>query len=362
MSRPPLLVAVLLAAHANWTAVQATQIISQEDASAGSFLHRSLPLNILSFLQWNVHNECFLSCAETKLPGHCDTSYPSCKTNATAQLRDMLHEGNGALDFAGIEQLANQDFIKKGAGPAWGQIYFTCGGVDGFGAMPFDIATLLFRKSRWEVKEVNGIQQKPFSGCMERNGQVPSDSPNNYRAFVGQAFVHRETGFEVVVVVAHFPHLNKYSKEIHQLSEALTRFRKETGIDKVVLLADTNREKRAEEIMADIYPGVSGVTGSKMSRTCCYPMYLHGFDRVIAGGFPMPGAYMKTIFPFGAEDKHTPPGWAVMNMHDPVIVEFSVEAGFTEPSQESAKSGAAGWCLWPVVILLSLRLAQGLRV
>ena len=92
----------------------------------------------------------------------------------------------------------------------------------------------------------------------------------------------------------------------------------------MVLIADTNQERAAGDIMADIYPGVTDVVGSSPRITCCYPIYLHAFDRVIAAGFQSNEASMTSIFPFGAGDKHAPPDWAIMNMHDPVIAEFSL--------------------------------------
>ncbi|CAE7218747.1 unnamed protein product [Symbiodinium natans] len=295
----------------------------KKESHSDSFLkNRDLPLNVLSFLQWNIHNECFLSCQETKLPGHCDASYPHCKENATEQLRSMLTEGNGALDFAGVEQMADEQLATNQVDVEWGQIYHTCGGENGFGAAPFDIAMLLYRKSKWEVKQVNGTFLQPFGGCMERADG--GEGPTNYRAFLGQAFVHKHSRFEVLVVVAHFPHIKRYSEEILRLSAALTSFRASSGVNQVVLIADTNRERTAGEIMADIYPNVTGVVGSAQQKTCCYPIYLHAFDRVIAGGFPAKEASMKTIFPFGTEGGHQPPAWATVNMHDPIIVEFSL--------------------------------------
>ena len=204
-----------------------------KESRSGSFLNsRDLPLNVLSFLQWNIHSECFLSCQDTKIPGHCDKAYPQCKQNATEQLKGMLGEGDGALDFAGLEQLADEELTNNGIDEAWGGLHHTCGGENGFGAMPFDSAMLLYRKSRWKVKEVNGTALQPFSGCMERvNTAGEVEGATNYRAFLGQAFVHLHTRFEVVVVVAHFPHQKKYLEEIRGLSAALTSFRAASGIN-----------------------------------------------------------------------------------------------------------------------------------
>ena len=193
-------------------------------------------MNILSFLQWNIHNECFLSCQETKVPGHCDSSYPRCRDKAVAQLKNMLGEGDGALDFAGIEQLASEELTENGIDADWGQLYHTCGGEHGFGAAPFDIATLLYRKSRWEVKQMGGTYLQPFSGCMERSGG--GEGPTNYRVFLGQAFVHKRTGFEIIVVVAHFPHIKSYQREIQALSSALSSFRVTSGIDQAHIMGN----------------------------------------------------------------------------------------------------------------------------
>ena len=224
----------------------------KKESHSDSFLkNRDLPLNVLSFLQWNIHNECFLSCQETKLPGHCDASYPHCKENATEQLRSMLTEGNGALDFAGVEQMADEQLATNQVDVEWGQIYHTCGGENGFGAAPFDIAMLLYRKSKWEVKQVNGTFLQPFGGCMERADG--GEGPTNYRAFLGQAFVHKHSRFEVLVVVAHFPHIKRYSEEILRLSAALTSFRASSGVN----------QARPGEAVA------SGVDSPKTLLICC---------------------------------------------------------------------------------------------
>ena len=102
--------------------------------------------------------------------------------------------------------------------------------------------------------------------------------------------------------------------------------------------------------MADIYPNVTGVVGSAQQKTCCYPIYLHAFDRVIAGGFPAKEASMKTIFPFGTEGGHQPPAWATVNMHDPIIVEFSL--GKLSVGGERSAAGPCRVCLGSLLVLL----------
>jgi len=350
---PPCISVSLFIWLTEWGIAHAAQILSE--SRSGSFLNsRDLPLNVLSFLQWNIHSECFLSCQDTKIPGHCDKAYPQCKQNATEQLKGMLGEGDGALDFAGIEQLADEELTNNGVDEAWGGLHHTCGGENGFGAMPFDSAMLLYRKSRWKVKEVNGTALQPFSGCMERvNTAGEVEGATNYRAFLGQAFVHLHTRFEVVVVVAHFPHQKKYLEEIRGLSAALTSFRAASGINQVVLIADTNQPKSAAEIMADIYPDVRGVVGSTQQKTCCYPIYLHPFDRIIAGGFVAKEAYMNTIFPFGTERSHQPPKWATINMHDPVIAEFALGGGRSFGGRSGTDGRACQAWLVSFLLLLS---------
>ncbi|CAE7337290.1 unnamed protein product [Symbiodinium pilosum] len=264
----------------------------------------------------------------------------------------MLGEGDGALDFAGIEQLASEELTENGIDADWGQLYHTCGGEHGFGAAPFDIATLLYRKSRWEVKQMGGTYLQPFSGCMERSGG--GEGPTNYRVFLGQAFVHKRTGFEIIVVVAHFPHIKSYQREIQALSSALSSFRVTSGIDQVVLIADTNQQKADSEIMADIYPEAAGVVGSTPRTTCCYPIYLHDFDRIIAAGFRSQEASMTTVFPFGIGDNHMPPDWAIVNMHDPVIAEFSLGGGLSFKRSQRSAAARGIWQTWLAGCLLFL--------
>ena len=134
------------------------------------------------------------------------------------------------------------------------------------------------------------------------------------------------------------------------LSSSILPFRN----GEVVLVADTNQQKADSEIMADIYPEAAGVVGSTPRTTCCYPIYLHDFDRIIAAGFRSQEASMKTVFPFGIGDNHLPPDWAIVNMHDPVIAEFSLGGGLSFKRSQRSAAARGIWQTWLAGCLLFL--------
>lgn len=274
----------------------------------------------LRLLQWNLHSECFLPCAVNVTNGsasssprwpHCDAHYPNCGRNATHELLDLLRQ----VDFAGIEQLSDQDFWQS-LNSTWGQIHHSCGGTKGFGVYPFDLASLLYRQTGgWAPSG------QPVGGCMEKVNK--SSQVNDYRAYVGQAFVHKDTGLQVIVMVAHFPHEGGYEAGLELLSAELQDLKRRSGVEEVLLLADTNQQKGNAEIMHDIDASSSAKTaGNDVQITCCYPEYFFSYDRIIAQNLEVTA--VKTSFPFGIGADHHPPAWAVFNMHDPVLVELEM--------------------------------------
>ncbi|CAK9039253.1 Uncharacterized protein SCF082_LOCUS22961 [Durusdinium trenchii] len=255
--------------------------------------------------------------------------------NATHELLDLLRQ----VDFAGIEQLSDQDFWQS-LNSTWGQIHHSCGGTKGFGVYPFDLASLLYRQTGgWAPSG------QPVGGCMEKVNK--SSQVNDYRAYVGQAFVHKDTGLQVIVMVAHFPHEGGYEAGLELLSAELQDLKRRSGVEeataassrrdrreqqkiwrqrilhKVLLLADTNQQKGNAEIMHDIDASSSAKTaGNDVQITCCYPEYFFSYDRIIAQNLEVTA--VKTSFPFGIGADHHPPAWAVFNMHDPVLVELEM--------------------------------------
>ncbi|CAK8986139.1 unnamed protein product [Durusdinium trenchii] len=257
------------------------------------------------------------------------------RQNATHELLDLLRQ----VDFAGIEQLSDQDFWQS-LNSTWGQIHHSCGGTKGFGVYPFDLASLLYRQTGgWAPSG------QPVGGCMEKVNK--SSQVNDYRAYVGQAFVHKDTGLQVIVMVAHFPHEGGYEAGLELLSAELQDLKRRSGVEeataassrrdrreqqkiwrqrilhKVLLLADTNQQKGNAEIMHDIDASSSAKTaGNDVQITCCYPEYFFSYDRIIAQNLEVTA--VKTSFPFGIGADHHPPAWAVFNMHDPVLVELEM--------------------------------------
>mmetsp|Transcript_16569 Transcript_16569/g.28988 ORF Transcript_16569/g.28988 Transcript_16569/m.28988 type:complete len:347 (+) Transcript_16569:96-1136(+) len=293
------------------------------------------PVNDFGFLQWNLHAECFLPCSGTEVSGHCDREYPRCLNGATAQVKQFLDApGKDAIDFAGIEQFVNADFLTSGYdNQSWDQITKNCGGTKGYGAYPFDSATLFYRKTRWEVKQLNGTPAAPISGCMET---LDGENASNYRAFIANAFREKTSGFEVVVAVAHYPHEGPYTSEISMLRDALADLMNRTQTSQLVVIADTNQGSRDSKlVMEDVYPKVDSVLSTELHATCCYPIYKHLYDRILLGDFPE-GQTLRTILPFKDASQHQIPQWVGLNMHDPVL-------GYSSGSPAGDRSGTNEW-------------------
>merc|ERR1712032_88062 len=94
----------------------------------------------------------------------------------------------------------------------WGRLFHKCGGEDGFGRFPFDVAVLFYNRQRWTPIA------KPAGGCMER---ILHFDYNNYRAFLIQAFERNGTDDKVVVAVAHYSHaiygLEDFQGQLHHM-------------------------------------------------------------------------------------------------------------------------------------------------
>lgn len=293
----------------------------------------------LKVLQWNLHSECFLSCKSTKKAPHCDAHYPSCQQHATSLLRSLLAE----VDFAGLEQLSDPSFFDQVDSHELGHLQHQCGGSQGYGMYPFDVATIVF-SARWAVKETAG-SPLTIGGCMDKVNE--SSKENDYRAYVGQVFVHKDTGLELLVLVAHYPHTGKYEAGVQMMAADLAQLKARAKVDEVLLLADTNQQKSNLEIMQDLDPTARRVLGSDVHLTCCYPAYFFQYDRIISSNFESIGSQATTL-PFGNENTHHVPDWATLNMHDPVLVEFLVPESLPRSGGRSAALQ-----LVPVVLALA---------
>eukprot|EP00406_Dinophysis_acuminata_P081787 CAMPEP_0179247130 /NCGR_PEP_ID=MMETSP0797-20121207/19449_1 /TAXON_ID=47934 /ORGANISM="Dinophysis acuminata, Strain DAEP01" /LENGTH=318 /DNA_ID=CAMNT_0020954737 /DNA_START=56 /DNA_END=1012 /DNA_ORIENTATION=+ len=263
-------------------------------------------------LQWNIHGECFNPC-EKGHGTHCDRAYPKCKMNATAFLKHLMEKSSP--DFAAIEQLEDAEFLDHGMPPdRWGQFRTQCGGDYGFGKYPFDVAVLYYDKTKWEPL---GGKDNTYGGCMER---VWHASENNYRAYVMRAFQRRENPQDQMIVVgAHYSHA-VYGLDMLRMS--LKVVRESSGVQKVLMLADTNRERSisSDRIMRTIYPETASVVSAEALTTCCFPRFQHAYDRIIAANFPGGTGFIHTSLPFGF---HNAPAWSAFNMHDPIAGSFT---------------------------------------
>eukprot|EP00913_Durusdinium_trenchii_P021525 g20227.t1 len=204
----------------------------------------------LRLLQWNLHSECFLPCA-------VNPSWSKPPRNATHELLDLLRQ----VDFAGIEQLSDQDFWQS-LNSTWGQIHHSCGGTKGFGVYPFDLASLLYRQTGgWAPSG------QPVGGCMEK----------------------------VIVMVAHFPHEGGYEAGLELLSAELQDLKRRSGVEEVLLLADTNQQKGNAEIMHDIDASSSAKTaGNDVQITLLVELEMRGEPRSWAKA-PSPAVLLTVL-------------------------------------------------------------------
>jgi len=284
---------------------------------------RARAVDSITFLQWNMHGECFISCQSPE-DRHCDKSYPACRGNATAFLSELMAGHNkhasSVPDFAGLEQLNDKDFLESGLdSDTWAHFAQLCGGFRGYGVWPFDIAVLFFNKNQWRVVGTGGVPQVALGGCMEK---VDGAVVPNYRAFIVQAFERKSDGAKLIVVVSHNPHPELYEDEISALRQAVGKIQNETGIRKVVLVSDTNWNfpqlwaigKSSQSVMNDIYPDAGEVASTELHTTCCAWQYTAAYDRIIAAGFPNAIDPIETHLPFGDV---TPP-WVALHMHNPI--------------------------------------------
>lgn len=207
-------------------------------------------------LQWNPHWQCFL------------WDEHGCSANAQQTLTQLLVLGS--IDFANIVELAAKDYLLP---EGFEKLEQVCG---------VDSTALIYNKLRWRPSAdvVGGA-----SGCMSRND----------RPFVVQQFdmVEADMGDrdgnsditvrKVVVVGAHYPH----TRQRYYLRKALTEVVAATGVESVILLADTNefRYVKSDHLLKDISCPGAYATSSDLMRTCCFNdgfAFMHTYDRIVA--------------------------------------------------------------------------------
>lgn len=209
---------------------------------------------LISALQWNPHWECFEQSSD-------------CKANVLDLLAERLSNGT---DFANVVELETSAMALPSG---FDSISSACGR---------DLTTLFFNASRWKAMASPASRQK---GCM-----VAEDRP-----YVVQAFEHLSDNLRVLVVGAHFPHRDLGTA----LSDSIRAVGNATGIDSVLLIADTNVNRphawplcpaslcrsNVDLLRALKVPRADGTLGTDLLKTCCRnPPYgfAFEFDRIIA--------------------------------------------------------------------------------
>jgi len=211
----------------------------------------------ITAMQWNPHWECFEESV-------------ACRSGALQALSRRL---SNDTDFANVVELETANFSL----PAdWQNLSHSCSR---------DVTTLFFNSARWRLPEVETAGE---TGCM-----VTEDRP-----YVVQMFEHLKENLRVIVVGAHFPHGTIGTT----MGESIRAVANATGVDAVVLIADTNINsphhmwclgdiqhnhcKSSTDIFKTIgVPHADKSITTALLKTCCRnpPFgYAFEFDRVIA--------------------------------------------------------------------------------
>mmetsp|Transcript_70759 Transcript_70759/g.199825 ORF Transcript_70759/g.199825 Transcript_70759/m.199825 type:complete len:344 (-) Transcript_70759:142-1173(-) len=199
----------------------------------------------LNLLDWNPHWQCF-----TK-------DNDACAKHASLFLSALLQDHD--MDFANIVEFEYEHYE---APEPWVIMRQKCG---------LDISMLIYHSGRWRPA---GEQAAGASGCMK----TPDD-----RSFIVQQFEQTGGDQKLVVAGAHYPHSG--DKDRTALKDGLASVRAATGVEQVILMADTNEDASTsnEVIMQDIGVSTDAVTGTKLENTCCFDIgYVRPFDRIIA--------------------------------------------------------------------------------
>eukprot|EP00931_Biecheleriopsis_adriatica_P002699 TRINITY_DN10374_c3_g1_i4.p1 TRINITY_DN10374_c3_g1~~TRINITY_DN10374_c3_g1_i4.p1 ORF type:complete len:523 (+),score=94.89 TRINITY_DN10374_c3_g1_i4:23-1591(+) len=206
----------------------------------------------LQLLQWNPHWQCFA------------WNSNDCAAQARKSLQAMLQGFD--VDFANLIEFEDDGFSMPAG---WTSIRssLSCGK---------DRLDLVYRSTKWRPAATTGAGAK---GCM-----VQHDRP-----FIVQQFDSIGGSDSIIVVGAHFPHPASNTDSTLQadvLQTALQDILAVTGIDKVVLLADTNESPSVSSSRLMSFLGIPGETVStSLQPTCCFDNSFPSwgtFDRIIA--------------------------------------------------------------------------------
>jgi hypothetical protein len=285
----------------------ASAVPHQEDVARVPCIHS---------LQFSPHAECF---------EHSFDPSGSCANTAGKRVNDILNSSEYDLDFASIIY-SNGNYFPLRADQVrgdWGMIHGQCplGGIAHHGPgrnFTEDDIILIYDREWWTMIDGNA------SGCLGREIMAAKNSferayehrDDMRRPYVIRAFQNKRTLMKVLVAAAHFPHLQEYEENVWKIRNDIKNLVNTTGIENVLLLADTNlgRDVQSPRIFQDIgATNLHGTQSTSLFNSCCYPAFKqYGYDRVISNF----GAFMENHYPFSKSDVLR---WGRRNMHLPVI-------------------------------------------
>jgi hypothetical protein len=240
---------------------------------------KSSTSDVLNMLMFNPHGECFES--------------QTCSEKSSNFIGDVLTRK--LIDFACIVYTLSTYSAPSG----WRSRRQVCKRDE-----RIDDVTLIFNSRKWKAEK--GMSRE---GCMDKDR----------RPFLVQAFSSQDSKFKVLVVAAHFPHTSDFLSSGRQvLKEAVEDVRNMSGIENLVIMADTNLGTYSNQDLLKSIGALGGggkggstVQATKKRSTCCKPYFkFKGYDRVVSNF----GTGMDTRLPLS-----TSPSWSRPNFHLPIL-------------------------------------------
>lgn len=192
----------------------------------------------MSVMHWNPHWECFAQANDT------------CGVTVRASVDAMFRAG--FLDIVNLVMFETKDYHPPAP---YAMLKTTCGQ---------DVVRLFYNQKYWNL--TSGQESKHL--CLDGN-----DRPAIVQSLTSVY------GLTVTVVGGHFPHPGYGS--LQPLRDAVESI----GTDKLLLLADSNREYASRDLVCEIHPSsCNSVISTNLWNSCCKNTgFQHrGFDRVAA--------------------------------------------------------------------------------
>lgn len=235
----------------------------------------------MTFLQFNPHGECF-------------GPKRKCYRKGSSLIRHLLHDRS--IDFASLIYTHSLFRPPK----KWKDKKKLCK------TRFVDDVSLVYNSRKW--KTISGMSS---DGCIGDDGGRP---------FIVQAFSNKQSDFKVVVLAAHFPHAKDYFAGGRLIiRQAIKDVKDKSGIDKVVVIADTNLpdfihyDDDKFKWHLNLRRGDSELKSTQLRTTCCHPRFtFKGYDRIVANF----GWKMTTFMPMPL---FTKPSWITKNFHLPLV-------------------------------------------